>query len=224
MTAARERKRNEKVFETKNERERHREANNSGRTAASERTRAPHAVLLLFIDSGFVPVFAHALRVGGSGCTVAVGVFGSGPCVACVVVSEIPTLAGQYGAPTPGAGDLLAGGHALPPSCALTLVRAPVASLCAAAALMVASTLVLNTVAVTVGYESRAAGVGAPSHMPRLPCLIEDVRGPGRVPRLATPACGHSYNLGRLDGRRLGGCRRHHGPEPRRIGRNGASR
>ena len=72
-------------------------------------------------------------------------------------------------------------------------MRTAVASLCAAAALMVASALVLTAIAFAVGYESRAAGVGAPSHMPRLPCLIEDVRGSGRVPRLSTPACGHPY-------------------------------
>ena len=149
---------------------------NTKRTARAnidERTNASaHAGPLLFIDSGFVPVFAHALRVGGSGCTVAVGVLRSGPCVACVVVSEIPTLAGQYGAPTPGAGDLLAACHALPPLGAFPLVRAPVASLCAAAALMVASALVLTAVAVTVGYEPRAAGVGAPSHIPHTPLPV----------------------------------------------------
>lgn len=142
---------------------------NTKRTAASERTRAPHAALLLFIDSGFVPVFAHALRVGGSGCTVAVRVLRSGPCVACVVVSEIPTLAGQYGAPAPWAHHPLTGHHALRPSCALTLVRAPVASLCCGSARMVASATMLIAVAVTVGYESRAAGVGAASHMPHTP-------------------------------------------------------
>lgn len=108
-------------------------------------------------------------------------------------MSKIPTLAGQYGAPTPGAGDLLAGGHALPPLGALTLVRTAIASLCAAAALMVASALVLTAVALTVGDEPRASGVGATSHMPRLPCLIEYVRGPGRVSRSATPACGYPY-------------------------------
>ena len=142
----------------------------TARANSCERTNASaHAGPLLFVSSLFRPVFAHALRVGGSGCTVAVRVFGSGPCVACVVVSEIPTLAGQYGAPTPGAGDLLAACHALPPLGALTLVRAPVASLCAAAALMVASATMLIAVAVTVGDESRAAGVGAASHMPHTP-------------------------------------------------------
>ena len=108
-------------------------------------------------------------------------------------MSKIPTLAGQYGAPTPGAGDLLAACHALPPLGALPLVRTPVATLRRAAALMVASALVLTAVAFAVGYESRAAGVGAPSHMPRLPCLIEYVRGSSRVPRLSTPVRGHPY-------------------------------
>ena len=95
--------------------------------------------------------------------------------------------------PTPGTGDGLSCRHAPPPACTLPLMRTAVASLCAVAALMVASALVLTAVAVTVGYEPRAAGVGAPSHMPRLPCLIEDVRGSGRVSRSATPACGHPY-------------------------------
>ena len=150
----------------KNERERHREANNSEQTAASERTRAPMPVRCCFVSSLFRPVFAHALRVGGSGCTVAVRMLRSGPSVASVVVSKIPTLAWQYGASTPWAGDLLAGRHALPPLGALTLVRTPVASLGCGSARMVASALVLTAVAFAVGDEPRASGVGAASHIP----------------------------------------------------------
>lgn len=114
-------------------------------------------------------MFTHALRVGGSGCTVAVRVLRSGPRVASVVVSEIPTLAGQYGASAPWAGDLLAGRHAVPPLGALPLVRTPVASLCCGSARMVASALVLTAVAFAVGYEPRASGVGAASHMVHTP-------------------------------------------------------
>lgn len=84
-------------------------------------------------------------------------------------MSKIPTLAGQDGAPTPWAGDLLAGRHALPPLGALPLVRTPVATLRRAAALMVASALVLIAVAFAVGYEAWAAGVGAASHIPHTP-------------------------------------------------------
>ena len=133
-------------------------------------------------------------------------------------MSEIPTLAGEYGPPAPRAGDLLARRHALPPLGALPLVRTPIATLCAAAARMIASATMLIAVAVTVGDEPRAAGVGAASHQPRPPCLrVDCVRGSGRVPRSVTPACGHPNNLGRRGGRRLGGCRRHHEPEPRRY-------
>ena len=80
-------------------------------------------------------------------------------------MSKIPTLAWQYGASTPWAGDLLAGRHAVPPLGALPLVRTPVASLGCGASRMIASALVLIAVALAVGYELRASGVGAASHM-----------------------------------------------------------
>lgn len=84
-------------------------------------------------------------------------------------MAEIPPLTWQDRAPASWADDLLAACHALPPLGALPLVRTTVATLRRAAALMVASALVLNTVALTVGHEAWAAGVGATSHIPHTP-------------------------------------------------------
>ena len=145
---------------------------------------------MLFVSSRFVPAFSHTRGVGGTGRTVAVRMLRTSPSVASVVVSKIPTLAWQYGASTPWAGDLLAGRHALRPSCALPLVRAPVATLRRAAALMVASALVLTAVALTVGHEAWAAGVGAASHILHTPLPFDCVRGSSPcVP--VTPVRGH---------------------------------
>lgn len=142
----------------------------TARANSCERTNtSAHASPLLFVSSRFVPAFSHTRGVGGTGRTVAVRMLRTSPSVTRIIVSEIPTLPWQDGAPASWAHHPLTGHHALRPSGALTLVRTTVATLRRAAALMVASALVLNTVALTVGHEAWASGVGAASHMPHTP-------------------------------------------------------
>lgn len=142
----------------------------AARANIDERTNtSAHASPLLFVSSRFVPAFSHTRGVGGTGRTVAVRMLRTSPSVTRIIVSEIPTLPGHDGAPASWAHHPFTCHHALRPSCALPLVRTTVATLRRAAALMVASALVLNTVALTVGHEPRASGVGATSHIPHTP-------------------------------------------------------
>lgn len=142
----------------------------TARANSCERTNASaHAGSLLFVSSCFVPVFAHTRGVGGAGRTVAVRMLRTSPSVTRIIVSKIPTLPGQNGAPASWAHHPFTCHHALRPLGALPLVRTPVASLCCGSARMVASALVLTAVAFAVGYEPRASGVGAASHMVHTP-------------------------------------------------------
>lgn len=109
-------------------------------------------------------MFAHAMRRDRPGRTVAMRMLRTSPSITRIIVSEIPTLAGEDREPASGARHLLTGLETPPPLPAHPTVRRAVAALTAARTLMVTHDEMVTTVARLVVDKDGAEMVGAASH------------------------------------------------------------
>lgn len=139
-------------------------SNNTKRQRDATNTRTPPSLLLFALRSRSRPTFTHAMRRDRPGRTVAMRMLRTSPSITRIIVSEIPTLAGEDREPASGARHRLAGLETPPPLAAQPAVRRVIAALAAARTLMVTHDLMVTTVARLVGDEDGAEMVGAASH------------------------------------------------------------